>query len=132
MCNNARIKTFTIIEILIVCGLIAAVLGVLLMYYLNTRQAKEKLSKEQELARLQVMLFARLKKDIRSAVSLKKTGDSHIFQIFAEKKSGKPELETVTWSLGPNKKKIIRAGKQRRIYDFSKFAKKRKVIFDIQ
>ncbi|MFC1744950.1 prepilin-type N-terminal cleavage/methylation domain-containing protein [Candidatus Riflebacteria bacterium] len=124
-------KSFTLIELLIVVGIIGVVITITLFYYFNSRKTKDKISKAQKLALVETLMFARLRKDIRSTISLKKNKRSYTLQIYSESKKGTTEIETVVWKVSSDKKKIFRQGKQRKVYDFSKLQDKT-IFFNIQ
>lgn len=120
MCRRRGGVGVTMVELMVIIGLAATVIGLLVQIFSSGGRADEKLTTEQRYERLQTLMFAHLKKDIRSALSVDRGDGVYSLKIFSGSET-KCEIKTVVWEVDRIGGKVFRKADKQSEFDFSEF-----------
>ena len=129
-------KAYSMVEILVVLGIVGAVLGVLFMMRSGATSASLDSERLEEYFNLKARLEARMREDLRNCREIVKKEEGYfqlkVFEYLPE--SARLSEYVVEYQLvGREKRKVERrrAGKAVQVYDFTKMARERKVRLEI-
>ncbi|MEW6710559.1 MAG: type II secretion system protein [Candidatus Riflebacteria bacterium] len=125
-------KAWTLIEMLVVLGIVGLVFAAMLVMRGSSASADKDVSGLEEYYNLKSRLDSQLMQDIRNARDIKKISDEHyrLIVLNYEESSGKIIEKSVEYELtGSKKRKIERRepGRAAQIFDFTRFAPDRRV-----
>ena len=130
-------RGFTLLEILIVSGLVVTVVSCLFLLYLSYGRTSGEQTKEQEYYQKMAQLEARLKQDLRSAVALKREVDGvYTLETIRLSQAGTPEKKVVVYWVdeeGYGVERFDAESGERRVWDFSGVLEEgKRFVFEIE
>ncbi len=127
-------KGSTLIEMLVVCGIVVAALGTWIFFRVSAGAADKDVAQDQEYYNRKASLMGKLRHDIRSSVKIREVQPgNYSLQTVSMDENGIPRFEEVSYQVMDQGKKILRLSeKKSETFDFSDYLGGKKFVFKIE
>ncbi len=132
--NSVTRRGATLIEILVVCGIVVMALGTWIYFRISAGAIDKNSALDQDYYYKKASLMAKLRHDIRSSVKIRESQPgNYSLQTVALDENGIPRYEEVSYQVLDQGKKIRRITvKNSETFDFSDFLGGKSFVFKIE